>query len=59
MYSPSLSMHSSSRGRRGLAPCTSSVVLPLMPRWFERTAAATLASSALIAVVTAALTRLW
>lgn len=59
MYSPSLSMHLHTRGRRGLAPCTSSVVLPLMPRWFERAAAATLASSAVIAVVGAAVTRLW
>ncbi len=53
MYSPSLSMHLHRRTR--LAPCESSVVLPLLPRWFERTAALALASSALIAVACAAL----
>lgn len=52
MYSPSLSMNVHRRAR--LAPCTSSVVLPLLPRWFERTAAVALASSALIAVACAA-----
>jgi hypothetical protein len=59
MYSPAHSIHLRT-GRRvrqqRLAPCSSSVVLPLMPTWFDRAAAYAVTGTALLAIVAAAIT---
>lgn len=58
MYSPSLStplQKHRRRQRRTLGACSSTVALPLMPVWFERAIAFTVAGMALLAVVGAAL----
>jgi len=58
MYSPSLSTELQRHRRRQrltLGACSSSVALPLMPVWFERAIAFAVASTALLAIVGAAL----
>ena len=58
MYSPAYSIHlrTGRRVRRQrLAPCSSSVVLPLMPTWFDRAAAFAVTGAAVLAIIGAAI----
>lgn len=59
MYSPAYSIQLPRTGRRGvrrqrLAACTSSVVLPLMPTWFDRAVACAVTGAAVLAIAGAA-----
>lgn len=58
MYSPAYSIQLPRTGRRirrqRLAACTSSVVLPLMPTWFDRAAACAVTGAAVLAIAGAA-----
>ena len=54
MYSPAYSLRM--KTVRRLAPCSSSVVLPLMPTWFDRAAAFAVTGAAVLAIAGAAVT---